>query len=97
MSKVQDQVNAAKALVKQQKADGLATSKDAVALQDALHAMWRPSTRSNAKRSARPKSRSDCIARLAPEVVIEDLKAVDLDASVSPTRLLEQYIVVGRR
>lgn len=35
--------------------------------------------------------------RLAPEAIIADLRAAGLDASVSPTRLPEQYIVVGTR
>lgn len=35
--------------------------------------------------------------RLAPDAVIADLQAAGLAASVSPTTLPEQYIVIGRR
>lgn len=35
--------------------------------------------------------------RLAPEVIVADLREAGLDAAVDPTQLPEQYIVVGRR
>ncbi len=35
--------------------------------------------------------------RLAPEAIVRDLQAAGLDASISPTKLPEQYIVVGTR
>jgi len=35
--------------------------------------------------------------RLAPEVIIADLQGAGLDASLSPTRLPEQFIVIGTR
>jgi SAM-dependent methyltransferase len=35
--------------------------------------------------------------RLAPEAVIAELRAAGLDASLSPTDLPEQYIVIGRQ
>jgi SAM-dependent methyltransferase len=35
--------------------------------------------------------------RLTPEAIVADLRAAGLDAVVSPTRLPEQYIVVGTR
>jgi SAM-dependent methyltransferase len=35
--------------------------------------------------------------RLAPDAIVADLRAAGLDASVSPTQLPEQYIVVGMK
>jgi SAM-dependent methyltransferase len=35
--------------------------------------------------------------RLAPDAIVADLRAAGLDASVSPVRLPEQYIVIGVR
>jgi SAM-dependent methyltransferase len=35
--------------------------------------------------------------RLAPEAIVSDLRMAGLDASVSPIRLPEQYIVIGER
>jgi SAM-dependent methyltransferase len=35
--------------------------------------------------------------RLPPDVIIADLRAAGLDAALAPTRLPEQYIVVGAR